>query len=115
MGKWLGFIWIIKILKGEKDNMVQQQLLNFQLFDAPVGLFFTVHKALGIGAKMDITMMIQNVMLAAKARGLDTYPKQHGIIFIQLCLKCFMSLQMKNGHAHCTGLRRILIISSIRL
>ena len=27
---------------------------------------------MGIGAKMDIAMMIQNVMIAAKARGLDT-------------------------------------------
>ena len=30
---------------------------------------------MGIGAKMDIAMMIQNVMIAAKARGLDTCPQ----------------------------------------
>ena len=55
--------------------MAQQQLRNFKLFDAPVGLFFTVHQSLGIGSKMDLAMMIQNVMLAAKARGLDTCPQ----------------------------------------
>lgn len=55
--------------------MAQQQLRNFQLFDAPVGLYFTVNKAMGIGSKMDIAMMIQNVMIAAKARGLDTCPQ----------------------------------------
>ena len=55
--------------------MAQQQLRNFQFFDAPVGLFFTVNQAMGIGAKMDIAMMIQNVMIAAKARSLDTCPQ----------------------------------------
>ena len=30
---------------------------------------------MGIGSKMDISMMIQNVMIAAKARGLDTCPQ----------------------------------------
>ena len=30
---------------------------------------------MGIGSKMDISMMIQNVMVAAKARGLDTCPQ----------------------------------------
>lgn len=30
---------------------------------------------MGIGAKMDISMMIQNVMVAAKTRGLDTCPQ----------------------------------------
>ena len=55
--------------------MAAQQLRNFQLFDAPVALYFTVNKAMGIGSKMDISMMIQNVMVAAKARGLDTCPQ----------------------------------------
>ena len=55
--------------------MAAQQLRNYQLFDAPVGLYFTVNKAMGIGSKMDISMMIQNVMVAAKARGLDTCPQ----------------------------------------
>ena len=66
--------------------MAAQLLRNYQLFDAPVGLFFTVDKAMGIGAKMDISMMIQNVMIAAKARGLDTCPQAawnrfHSIVF----------------------------------
>ena len=55
--------------------MAAQQLRNYQLFDAPVALYFTVNKAMGIGSKMDISMMIQNVMIAAKARGLDTCPQ----------------------------------------
>ncbi len=70
-----GLYGLLNIQKGEKEKMAQQQLRNYQLFDAPVGLFFTVNQAMGIGSKMDIAMMIQNVMLAAKARGLDSCPQ----------------------------------------
>ncbi|AUX91178.1 nitroreductase [Acinetobacter sp. ACNIH1] len=70
-----GLYGLLNIQKGEKEKMARQNLRNFELFDAPVGLFFTLHKDLGVGSKMDISMMIQNVMLAAKARGLDTCPQ----------------------------------------
>ncbi|MCG8285753.1 nitroreductase [Acinetobacter seifertii] len=70
-----GLYGLLDIKKGEREKMAAQQLRNFKLFDAPVGLFFTVNKAMGIGSKMDIAMMIQNVMVAAKARGLDTCPQ----------------------------------------
>ena len=70
-----GLYGLLNIQKGDKEKMARQQLRNFQLFDAPVALYFTVNKIMGIGAKMDIAMMIQNVMIAAKARGLDTCPQ----------------------------------------
>lgn len=70
-----GLYGILNIEKGDKQAMAAQQLRNFQFFDAPVGLFFTVKKVMGIGAKMDIAMMLQNIMIAAKARGLDTCPQ----------------------------------------
>ena len=70
-----GLYGLLNIQKGEKEKMAAQQLRNYQLFDAPVGLYFAVNKAMGIGSKMDISMMIQNVMVAAKARGLDTCPQ----------------------------------------
>jgi len=70
-----GLYGLLNIQKGDKEKMARQQLRNFQLFDAPAALYFTVNKAMGIGAKMDIAMMIQNVMIAAKARGLDTCPQ----------------------------------------
>ena len=63
-----GLYGLLNIQKGEKEKMAAQQLRNYQLFDAPVGLYFAVNKAMGIGSKMDISMMIQNVMVAAKAR-----------------------------------------------
>ncbi|KAF7275995.1 hypothetical protein GWI33_011026, partial [Rhynchophorus ferrugineus] len=59
-----GLYGLLGIQKGEKEKMAAQHLRNYQLFDAPVALFFTVNKAMGIGSKMDISMMIQNVMIA---------------------------------------------------
>lgn len=70
-----GLYGLLGIQKGDKEKMSAQQDRNFKLFDAPVGLFFTVNKAMGIGAKMDIAMMMQNIMLASKARGLDSCPQ----------------------------------------
>ncbi|WP_294035671.1 nitroreductase [uncultured Moraxella sp.] len=70
-----GLYGLLGIQKGDKEKMAAQHDRNFKLFDAPVGLFFTVNKVMGIGSKMDIAMMMQNVMIAAKARGLDTCPQ----------------------------------------
>lgn len=70
-----GLYGLLGIQKGEKEKMAMQQLRNYQFFDAPVALYFTLNKVMGIGSKMDISMMIQNVMVAAKARGLDTCPQ----------------------------------------
>lgn len=70
-----GLYGLLGIQKGDKAKMAAQQLRNFQFFDAPVGLFFTVNRVMGIGSKMDTAMLIQNIMIAAKARGLDTCPQ----------------------------------------
>ncbi|WP_213073151.1 MULTISPECIES: nitroreductase [Acinetobacter] len=70
-----GLYGLLGIQKGEQDKMQQQLLRNYQLFDAPVGLFFTANTILEIGSKMDIAMMIQNVMITAKARGIDSCPQ----------------------------------------
>lgn len=70
-----GLYGLLGIQKGEHEKMQAQHLRNYQLFDAPVGLFFTLNKTLETGSKMDVSMMIQNVMIAAKARDLDTCPQ----------------------------------------
>jgi nitroreductase len=48
---------------------------NFSFFDAPVGLIFTVDERLKKHSWLDIGLFVQNVMIAAKARGLDTCPQ----------------------------------------
>ncbi len=64
-----------------KLGLVRQQLRNFQVFDEPIALYFTVNKTMGIGPKMHSAMMIQNVMVAVKTRGLDTCPQAAWIQF----------------------------------
>ncbi len=89
--------------KDDKDKMQAQHARNYQFFDAPVGIFFTIDRVMQQGSWLDYGMFIQNVMLAAKARGLDTCPQAaftqfHKIIATHLNLKpeqqvvCGMSL-----------------------
>ena len=51
-------------------------LRNFSFFGAPVGLFFTLDRALTQGAWLDCGMFMQNVMILARAYGLETCPQQ---------------------------------------
>jgi nitroreductase len=76
---------LLGIAKGESKRMEQQFARNYAFFDAPVGLFFTIDRIMGQGSWLDYGMFLQNVMLAARARGLDTCPqaafcKYHRII-----------------------------------
>jgi nitroreductase len=66
---------LLGIGKGDKDRMHEQQQRNFQFFDAPVGLMFTIDPIMGRGSLLDYGMFIQNIMLAARARGLHTCPQ----------------------------------------
>lgn len=70
-----GLYGLLNIARGEKDRMHAQHQRNFRFFDAPVGLFFTVHNVMGQGALLDCGAFLQNIMLAARARGLDTCPQ----------------------------------------
>ena len=48
---------------------------NYAFFDAPVGLIFTIDRVMKQGSWLDYGMFLQNVMVAARARGLDTCPQ----------------------------------------
>ena len=63
---------LLDIKKGDTERMTAQHDLNFTFFDAPVGIFFTIHKSLEIGSWLDYGMFIQNVMTGARAEGLHT-------------------------------------------
>jgi nitroreductase len=60
------------IARGESGKMRAQHRRNFQFFDAPVGMVFTIHRALATGSWLDYGMFLENIMVAARARGLDT-------------------------------------------
>jgi nitroreductase len=58
-----------------KAGMHAQHARNYVFFDAPVGLVFTIDRIMQQGSWLDYGMFLQNIMLAAKARGLDTCPQ----------------------------------------
>ena len=62
---------------GKDDAIARLQAWNnnYHFFGAPAGLLFFVDRALAQGAWVDMGMFIQNVMLAARAHGLDTCPQ----------------------------------------
>ncbi|GAB3189307.1 nitroreductase [Hydrogenophaga aquatica] len=70
-----GLYGLLGITKGDKDKMHAQHQRNFKFFDAPVGLMFTVDKIMGGGSLVDTGMFMQNLMVAARAHGLDTCPQ----------------------------------------
>ncbi|MEM5431371.1 nitroreductase [Cupriavidus oxalaticus] len=49
---------------------------QFRFFDAPVGLIFTMDRRLEWASFICYGCFLQNLMLAARARGLDTCPQQ---------------------------------------
>ena len=70
-----GLYGLLGITKGDKDRMHAQHRRNFRFFDAPVGLMFTLDRVMGRGSLVDYGMFLQNIMLAARARGLHTCPQ----------------------------------------
>jgi nitroreductase len=63
---------LLGIGKDEKQRMHAQQGRNYAFFDAPVGLIFTIDRLMGKGSWLDYGMFLQSIMVAARARGLDT-------------------------------------------
>lgn len=66
---------LLGIARGEHAKMHRQHGRNFAFFDAPVGLFFTMDRTMRSGSLLDVGMFMQNVMVASRARGLDTCPQ----------------------------------------
>lgn len=70
-----GLYNLLGIGKGDKDKMHAQHQRNYKFFDAPVGLMFTIDRVMGRGSLLDYGMFLQNIMVAARARGLHTCPQ----------------------------------------
>lgn len=76
----------IGIPREDKPARLRQLAKNAQFFGAPVGLFFSIDRKLGLGQWADLGMHMQTVMLLAVERGLATcaqefwarYPKTVG-------------------------------------
>jgi nitroreductase len=66
---------LLGIGKTDKVRMHAQHGRNYTFFDAPVGMIFTIDRILGQGSWLDYGMFLQNIMVAARGRGLDTCPQ----------------------------------------
>jgi nitroreductase len=54
----------------------RQTAKNYGFFGAPAGLIITINRRLQVGSWLDLGMFIQNVMIAAAARGLQSCPQE---------------------------------------
>jgi len=66
---------LLKIGKGDKARMHDQHGRNYSFFDAPVGMMFTIDRVMQQGSWLDYGMFLQNIMVAARGRGLHTCPQ----------------------------------------
>jgi nitroreductase len=107
---------LLGIGKGERERTHRQHARNYLFFDAPVGLVITLERDLPVGAWLDTGMFLQNVMLAARAFGLDTCPQAaiasaHPVLRRELAIPeeqvvvCGMSL----GYARADAIENTLV------
>ena len=66
---------LLEIGKTDKDKMHAQHGRNYVFFDAPVGFIFTIDRVMAQGSWLDYGMFLENIMVAARGRGLDTCPQ----------------------------------------
>jgi len=107
---------LLDIAKTDKARMHAQHARNYDFFDAPVGLMFTIDRIMGQGSWLDYGMFLQSIMVAARGRGLDSCPQAafmqfHRIIAAHVGaldneqLVCGMSL----GHADPAAVENTLV------
>ena len=107
---------LLGIAKTDKSRMHAQHGRNYRFFDAPVGLIFTIDRLLRQGSWLDYGMFLENIMVAARGRGLDTCPQAAFIGFYKIIAEhlalppgemvvCGMSL----GHADASAAENQLV------
>lgn len=82
---------LLGLTKDDKAGMKRQHARNYQFFDAPVGLIFTIDRIMGKGSYLDYGMFMENIMVSAVGHGLATcaqaaFNQFHKIIERQLNL-----------------------------
>ena len=66
---------LLGIAKTDKERMHAQHRRNYEFFGAPVGFMFTIDRIMRQGSWLDFGMFLENIMVAARGRGLDTCPQ----------------------------------------
>jgi nitroreductase len=66
---------LLGLTRDNKAGMAAQHGRNYRFFDAPVGMIFTIDRIMEQGSWLDYGMFLQNIMIAARGRGLATCPQ----------------------------------------
>jgi nitroreductase len=66
----------IGVAREDKPARYRQYARNFEFFGAPVGIFFSIDRALGVAQYSDMGGLIQTVMLVARGHGLHACAQQ---------------------------------------
>jgi nitroreductase len=82
---------LLGLSRDNKAGMAAQHARNYRFFDAPVGFIFTIDRVMEQGSWLDYGMFLENIMVAARGRGLDTCPQAaftqfHKVIAEELAL-----------------------------
>jgi nitroreductase len=70
------FYGSLGIHQADSEARSRQTAKNYTFFGAPVGLIVTIDRRLEVGSWLDLGMFVQNVMLAAAGRGLQSCPQE---------------------------------------
>jgi len=70
------FYGSLDIQQSDTVGRARQTAKNYGFFGAPVGLIIAIDRRLQVGSWLDLGMFVQNVMIAAGARGLQTCPQE---------------------------------------
>lgn len=71
-----GLYNLVGIGKGDIEANKRFRRKNFDFFDAPVGMIFTLDRDVQIGSWLDLGIFLGHVAIAARGLGLDTCPQQ---------------------------------------
>jgi nitroreductase len=85
------FYGSLGIDRADVDARAGQTAKNYVFFGAPVGLIITIDRRLAVGSWLDLGMFIQNILLVAAGRGLqscpqETFARYHRILRQQLSI-----------------------------
>ena len=70
-----GLYNLLGLGRDDKQGMKLQHARNFRFFDAPVAMVFTMDKIMRTGSWLDFGCFYQSIMIAARARGIDSCPQ----------------------------------------
>jgi nitroreductase len=109
------FYGSLGIARSDIDARSRQTAKNYAFFGAPVGLIVTIDRRLEVGSWVDLGMFVQNVLLAAAGRGLqscpqETFAKYHRILrpLLSIPAEQMVVCGISIGHAKVEARERLM-------